>query len=260
MQPPPSQASPGSLRILVVDDEVEIVELLGEYLRARRHHVEVAFDGQTGIALARERRFDVVLTDMKLPKASGLEVLDAALGADPQPGVIVMTGFGTVETATRALSSGASDYLLKPFRLRDVHATILKASQRAAAARRTRRAPDLLAFHEACLRVDTSDEFDAILPRLHELATLEADGDVAVWLRRPDGWTSGWAAPPELEALDPNRVTPGLTDGRVVACGGAPHAVCLVARPISQATPEHAHRLTLLARAVAAALSRSTAR
>ena len=259
MQPPPPPASPGPLRILVVDDETEIVELLSEYLRARRHHVEVAFDGQAGLELARARPFDVVLTDMKLPKASGLDVLDAALGSDPPPGVIVMTGFGTVETATRALSSGAADYLLKPFRLRDVHATILKAARRAAAARRTRRAPDLLAFHEACLRVDSPDEFEAILPPLHDLATLEADGPVALWLRRDGGWTSGWAAAPDLEALDPTQATPGHTDGRVVACAGAPKSVCLVAQPTTPATGHHHHRLTLLARAVEGALARATA-
>ncbi len=114
-------------RVLVVDDEQAIVELVSEYLRARGFDVVTAGDGDAALQAVRRDQPDVVLADLRLPNRGGMSLLEA-IREQPRPvAVVVMTGFGTVETATQAMKLGASDYLLKPVRLRDVHAALVHA-------------------------------------------------------------------------------------------------------------------------------------
>jgi DNA-binding NtrC family response regulator len=107
-------------RILVVDDEPAQRELVAGFLR--KHGFEVALVGNGDEALARFRRepFDLVLTDQRMPGRSGLELLAALRGVTPEVAVIVMTAYGTIETAVAAIKAGAADYLTKPLNLDDV--------------------------------------------------------------------------------------------------------------------------------------------
>ncbi len=89
--------------------------MLSTTLSGEGHEVDSAVDGNSAIERAREKRYDLVLTDLKLPGADGLKVLSEIKEIDPDIAVIVMTAFGTIETAVEAMRNGAFDFITKPF-------------------------------------------------------------------------------------------------------------------------------------------------
>lgn len=101
--------------ILIIDDERIICEGCRLALLPAGHTVEYRTDGSGGLAALRERRFDIVLLDMKLPDTDGMEILDALRHEQPDTYVIIMTGYFTVQNAVEAMKKGAVDYLTKPF-------------------------------------------------------------------------------------------------------------------------------------------------
>lgn len=101
--------------ILVVEDKESMAQMLRETLEAEGYSIVIARDGQEGTRQIRENRFDLVLTDVKLPKKDGIEVLKASKTESPLTPVIVMTAFGTIETAVAAMKEGAFDFITKPF-------------------------------------------------------------------------------------------------------------------------------------------------
>ncbi len=101
--------------ILVVEDKDSVRRMLADTLTTKGHAVEVARNGHSAIEKAKSTRFDLILTDLKLPEMDGLEVLSAIKESDPETPVIVMTAFGTIETAVSAMKRGAFDFLTKPF-------------------------------------------------------------------------------------------------------------------------------------------------
>ena len=101
-------------RVLVVDDEVNIREAIAKILAKQGHEVTLASDGTTALAALREGAFHVVITDLRMAGADGMAVLRAAKEADPSVEVILMTAYGTVESAVDAMKLGAYDYLTKP--------------------------------------------------------------------------------------------------------------------------------------------------
>jgi len=119
-----------SAKILVVDDDPDIADVLAELLQKDGHQVTTCGSGAAAIAAGKEERFDVVLADIRLPDGDGLAVLRAFLEASPETAVIVMTAFGTVETALEAIKTGAYDYLPKPFKLDEVRIVVQRALER----------------------------------------------------------------------------------------------------------------------------------
>ena len=101
--------------ILVIDDKENVRKMLSKTLEMEGYEVEAVEDGFIGLEKAKEKKYDLVLTDLKLPKMDGLEVLTKVKELDPEMAVIVMTAYGTVETAVQAMKEGAFDYLAKPF-------------------------------------------------------------------------------------------------------------------------------------------------
>src|SRR5437016_5779277 len=103
--------------ILVVDDERSMREFLAIALRRAGYEVTVA-DTPAAAQLAYQARdFDLVVTDLRMPGGSGLDVLDGVKRACPQTQVVVVTAFATPDTAIAAMKRGAYDYLLKPFKV-----------------------------------------------------------------------------------------------------------------------------------------------
>lgn len=101
-------------KILVVEDKESMARMLKETLELEGYEVIVAHDGAEGIKRVKDSKVDLVLTDMKLPKKDGLAVLKASKGENPLIPVIVMTAYGTVETAVNAMKLGAYDFITKP--------------------------------------------------------------------------------------------------------------------------------------------------
>ena len=101
--------------ILVIEDKESMRAMLKQTLEGEGYEVVLAQDGAEGIKKLSDERIGLVLTDLKLPKKDGFEVLKAAKMDNPLLPVIVMTAFGTIETAVRAVKEGAYDFLTKPF-------------------------------------------------------------------------------------------------------------------------------------------------
>ncbi|MCH8836481.1 MAG: sigma-54-dependent Fis family transcriptional regulator [Candidatus Marinimicrobia bacterium] len=110
--------------ILVVDDDNYIRLFLQETLEGKGYRVELAEDGKAALAKVKAEPPDLVLTDLKMPKMDGLELLQAINKLDQPPGVIIITAYGTVETAVKAMKEGAFDYLTKPFSITEIESRL----------------------------------------------------------------------------------------------------------------------------------------
>lgn len=120
--------------VLIVDDEPGMRLALREALRSRWDVTE-ACDGAEALAALRTAAFDLVLTDVRMPEMTGLDLLRAVAELEAPPAVIVMTAYATVEDAVAAMRAGALDYLMKPFSAEQVHSAIERALARRAALR-----------------------------------------------------------------------------------------------------------------------------
>ncbi|MFQ6099063.1 MAG: sigma-54-dependent transcriptional regulator, partial [Armatimonadota bacterium] len=101
-------------RVLIVDDDVQLLAALGRLLSRKGFDVDVAAGGDAGIAQLTNCPFDIIITDIKMPHIDGHEVLRAAKRRCPDAEVVMLTGYGTVESAVQAMRDGAFDYLTKP--------------------------------------------------------------------------------------------------------------------------------------------------
>jgi DNA-binding NtrC family response regulator len=117
-------------RILIVDDEANARGALAELLREEGYQVELAADGFKALPKLQEFAPDLVLTDLKMPGMDGIELMRKAREADPERMVVVMTAYGTVETAVEAMRQGASDYLTKPINMDELVLVLERALER----------------------------------------------------------------------------------------------------------------------------------
>lgn len=101
--------------ILIVEDKEGMAQMLSQTLETEGYRVIWAKDGEEGIQKVREIKVDLVVTDIRLPHKSGMEVLNAVKEYNPMTPVILMTAYGTIETAVKAVKEGAYDFLTKPF-------------------------------------------------------------------------------------------------------------------------------------------------
>jgi len=102
-------------RILVVDDGDIVRTSCSRTLSPEGYEVKLAKNGSEGLKMAREDKFDLVLTDLKMPDMDGIEVLRIIKEQWPETEVIIVTGYQTVDTAVKAIKLGAYDYIEKPF-------------------------------------------------------------------------------------------------------------------------------------------------
>ena len=116
--------------ILVIDDENSIRRSLKEILEFENHTVDEAEDGETGYNMALKNNYDVILSDIKMPKLDGLELLQKLNESAVLSSIIMMSGHGSIETAVSALKSGAYDYLAKPIDLNRLLVTVRNALEK----------------------------------------------------------------------------------------------------------------------------------
>jgi two-component system response regulator PilR (NtrC family) len=114
-------------RILVVDDEQSIREFLDIMLRKEGYEVTLAEDGEQASDLLKKKSFDMIISDLQMPKMTGLELLKFAKDNYPNVTFLMITAFGTTETAVEAMKMGAYDYLTKPFKIDEVRILIQNA-------------------------------------------------------------------------------------------------------------------------------------
>lgn len=113
--------------ILIVDDEKSIRITMKAFLSQAGYRVKIAENVEQGLEMLQEEAFDVILTDIILPRFSGLELLKSIKSASPRVQVIMMTGEPTVETAAQSQHLGAFDYLVKPVTKEMLLAAVAKA-------------------------------------------------------------------------------------------------------------------------------------
>jgi DNA-binding NtrC family response regulator len=113
--------------VLVVDDDLTACRLLQEVLARDGYQVEIAERGEEALEKAETTFFDVVLSDVRMPDLDGVEVLRALKHLSPETAVIMVTAFGSIETAIESIKQGAYDYISKPFKLDEVKLTVKRA-------------------------------------------------------------------------------------------------------------------------------------
>jgi DNA-binding NtrC family response regulator len=118
---------PEKKQILVVDDEANLRRVLSAQLARDGYEVHTAEDGEAGLAFLKEHHIDLVITDLRMPKLDGMDLLRAALRDDPSRPVVMLTAHGTVDNAVEALKTGAFDYITKPFDQNEVRVVVKKA-------------------------------------------------------------------------------------------------------------------------------------
>lgn len=165
---------PALLDVLVVDDEPKVCQILSQICTARGCTVRTAVDGLDGLAQFQQRPADVVVTDLKMPKLSGFELLRELKRLDPLINVVVITAFPSVEGAVDAMKFGACDFITKPFDVVQIQAILYRCQQRAGLSRQLRSADEgMLKLEELNRRLaelnDLKSQFLAALS--HEINT-----------------------------------------------------------------------------------------
>jgi two-component system response regulator PilR (NtrC family) len=120
----------GAGRILIVEDEASMREVLAILLEEEGYGVVTARDGDEGLALLDSDIFDLVVTDIKMPGAGGFEILGKVREVSPETPVIMITAFGSVESAIEAMKFGAYDYIGKPFKIDEIRVIIRNAIEK----------------------------------------------------------------------------------------------------------------------------------
>src|SRR3989338_10248786 len=113
-------------KILIVDDEPLIRESLYEILRIEGYRVQMASSGEDALRVLNKSDFDIVVTDFKLPKMNGIELLENIKKEKSKTEVILITGYGSIETAVEAMKKGAFDYITKPINDSEIKIIISK--------------------------------------------------------------------------------------------------------------------------------------
>ncbi|MBW1716314.1 MAG: response regulator [Deltaproteobacteria bacterium] len=112
-------------RILVVDDEIEICNVLKEFFISKGYEISTALNGQTAITRVKKLRPHIVLLDIMMPGIGGIEVLKEIKKVDPAVGVIMVTAISDEELGMRTLQLGASDYIIKPLDLNYLETVVM---------------------------------------------------------------------------------------------------------------------------------------
>lgn len=121
---------PETKSILLVDDHKTFRDSLAKVLNGEGYRVFAATDGEEALDILRQEHINLILSDLKMPKMDGVELLRVAKTLHPEVEVILITGFGTVDTAVTAMKDGAFDYIQKPFKPRDIIKLVRKALEK----------------------------------------------------------------------------------------------------------------------------------
>ena len=173
-------------KILIVDDEERMCQSLSRLLSGLGYQTKAVFEPVTALKEMERDAYDLVLTDIKMPGLDGFELLKAAKKKDKDSVVVFMTGYGSLESAVKAISLGAYDYLLKPLEMEDLKLTIQRGLEKRKAdlekgklleelkninATLQKRVQELDALYQAGKSISTTVELSKLLPTILQLAT-----------------------------------------------------------------------------------------
>jgi len=124
-------------RLLVIDDEENMRHMLASLLGKAGYLVDTASDGYEGLQIIDRNQYDFILCDIKMPRIDGMEFLKSARDKIADITVIMMSAYGTIDTAVKAMKLGAYDYISKPFKTDEVYLALKKAEERESLKRET---------------------------------------------------------------------------------------------------------------------------
>ncbi len=156
-------------RILIAEDDRNTREGLVELLSDEGYEVTGVTDGEQAYETAQKRHFDVLLTDMKMPRVNGLNLIKRVTGTSPETSIIMMTAFATVETAVKAMRDGAFSYLTKPLNVEELLATIQGALQEKKHKQRVSASPRPSSIPDPDI-IGESDQIKRIFQRVEKVA------------------------------------------------------------------------------------------
>jgi response regulator RpfG family c-di-GMP phosphodiesterase len=168
-----------SARILVVDDEKVIREILSDFLTMEGYVVRAVEDGSAALKELQRRTYNLVISDLKMPNLGGLELLQRIAELNLNVVCIIMTGFGTVETAIEAMKRGAYDYVLKPFKVEEVVHVVQRGLEKQRLQQENMRLKEALSLYKVSEAIAGTLSVDIILDLILEATIQELDADVA---------------------------------------------------------------------------------
>lgn len=175
-------ANPGKL--LIVDDERIALKNLEHALKKEGYEVVTTQSGANALALLEKQQFDVVLTDLRMEKVDGMQVLNKCRESLPDSEVIMITGFATLESAVNAMKHGAFYYIAKPFRLEEVRKVVAEALEKIRLKRENRELRAQIENYQGKVRIITQDP---VMQRLLEMARQVAPTDCNVLITGESG-------------------------------------------------------------------------
>lgn len=174
-------------RILVVDDERVIREILADFLTLEGYLVRTVEDGEMALKELQRRSYNLVISDLKMPNMGGLELLAKIAQAKINVRTVIMTGFGTVETAIEAMKQGAYDYILKPFKVEDVVRVVQRGLELQRLQQENFVLKEAVTLYQLSEVMAQSLSLDKILDLILEATLDEAGADVASLVLRDPG-------------------------------------------------------------------------
>ncbi len=166
-------------RILVVDDEEYICEVIREMLADENYQVQTACDPQKAIDVLEKESVDFVLTDLIMGEKSGVDVLNRAMKLNPDAVVVLMTGRPTIENAVEVLKSGAYDYLIKPFSMDTLRAVVKRGLEKQRLLRENINLKETVSLHRISEAMGSTIRLDFLLNLILETAIKELGADMA---------------------------------------------------------------------------------
>lgn len=118
------------MKLLLIEDEPSVISLIQRSLTTSGHEITVAMDGQSGLDMAKQYNFDLILLDLMLPVMNGMEVCRKIRRTDSSTPILMLTALGTTENIVSGLDVGADDYMTKPFKLAELEARIRTLTRR----------------------------------------------------------------------------------------------------------------------------------
>jgi putative nucleotidyltransferase with HDIG domain len=174
---------PEQPRVLVVDDEKFIRDILADFLTMEGYAVRTADDGTQAVNELSRSNFALVISDLKMPKMGGLELLQHVARLQPEALTVIMTGFGTVETAIDAMKHGAYDYILKPFKVEEIVHVVQRGLEKQRLAAENLRLREALSLYKVSEAITASLSLEDVMATIEESAFDELDSDgVFIWL------------------------------------------------------------------------------
>lgn len=126
------------MTILLIEDDYRLAELIKRGLKEEGLELDIAYDGLSGLKLFSQKQYDMIITDIILPKLDGLELCKEMRSANPSIPIIMLTALGTTDDKVEGFDAGADDYLVKPFEMRELTVRIRALRNRSVASNQNR--------------------------------------------------------------------------------------------------------------------------